>query len=205
MKAFLLCTSALERWLDEADTDPDLTNSIVEYVQRRGTVMMEEAISEAPPRFRPMALSQDKIGWRRFLEGDDIKGDHIYTATILRSQRVTYESGKVVLRIDYPAAGDYIWAVALPNYVVHDPVSGTIATAKKEELLLEIERQHKLGDARLLEEDKYLAEVKQEEMASSLGERQHYWLLAIQTAWNHYELRAQQESQQTVRGNITGE
>ncbi len=51
VKAFLLCTSALERWLDEADTDPDLTDSIVEYVQRRGTVMMEEAISEAPPRF----------------------------------------------------------------------------------------------------------------------------------------------------------
>jgi hypothetical protein len=69
VKAFLLCTSALERWLDEADTDPDLTDSIVEYVQRRGTVTMEEAISEAPPRFRPMALSQDKIGWRRFFEG----------------------------------------------------------------------------------------------------------------------------------------
>ena len=113
MKVFLLCTSALERWLDEADTDPDLMDSIVEYVQRRGTVMMEEAISEAPPRFRPMALSQDKIGWRRFLEGDDIKGDHIYTATILRSQRVTNKSGKVVLRIDHPAAGDYARAVDL--------------------------------------------------------------------------------------------
>ena len=69
VKAFLLCTSALERWLDEADTDSGLTDSIVEYVQPRGTVMMEEAISEAPPRFRPMALSQDKIGWQRFLEG----------------------------------------------------------------------------------------------------------------------------------------
>jgi hypothetical protein len=42
---------------------------------------------------------------------------------------------------------------------VHDPVSGTIATATKEELLLEIERQRSLGDAGLLEEDKYLAEV----------------------------------------------
>jgi hypothetical protein len=51
VKAFLLCTSALEWWLDEADTDPDLTDSIVEYVQQQGTVTMEEAISEAPPRF----------------------------------------------------------------------------------------------------------------------------------------------------------
>ena len=30
---------------------------------------MEEAINDAPPRFRQMALSQDKIGWRRLLEG----------------------------------------------------------------------------------------------------------------------------------------
>jgi hypothetical protein len=76
------------------------------------------------------------------------------------------------------------------NYVVHDLVSGTIATAKKEELLLEIECQQDLGDAGLLEEDKYLAKVNLEEMASSLGERQHYfWLLVIQTARKHYALR----------------
>ena len=88
MKAILFCTSALKRWLDEADTDPnsDLRDSIVEYVQRRGTVRMEEAISEAPPWFQPMTL-------------------------------------------------------------FHNPVSGTIAMAKKEELLLEIERQCKLRDA----------------------------------------------------------
>ena len=35
------------------------------------------------------------------------------------------------------------------------------------------------GDAGLLEEDKYLAEVKMEEMATSSGERQHNWILAI--------------------------
>ena len=88
---------------------------------------------------------------------------------------------------------------------MHDPVSGTIAMAKKEELLLEIERQHELGDAGLLEEDKYLAKVNLEEMVSSSGERQHYWLLAMQTTQNHYELRAHRESQQMVRGNTTGE
>jgi hypothetical protein len=88
---------------------------------------------------------------------------------------------------------------------VHDPVSDTIATAKKEELVLEIECQHDLGNAGLLEEDKYLAEVNLEEMATSSGERQHYCLLAIQTAHNHYALRAQRESQQMVQRNTTEE
>ena len=80
------------------------------------------------------------------------------------------------------------------NYIVHDPLSGIIAMVKKEELLVEIKRQWELGDAGLLEKDKYLAEVNLEEMATSSGERQHYWLLAIQTARNHYALRAQRES-----------
>ncbi len=64
MEAFQLGTIALERWLDKADTDPDLMESIVEYVWRWGTITMEEAIIDAPPRFRHMALSQNKIGWR---------------------------------------------------------------------------------------------------------------------------------------------
>ena len=70
---------------------------------------------------------------------------------------------------------------------------------------MEIERQQELGDAGLLEEDKYLAEVNLEETSTSSGERQHYWLLAIQTAQNHYELRAQRESQQIAQRDTTGE
>jgi hypothetical protein len=69
VEAFQLCTTALEWWLDKADTNPDLTDSIVEYIWQRGTITMEEAIRNAPPRFRDMAVSQDMIGQRRFLEG----------------------------------------------------------------------------------------------------------------------------------------
>ncbi len=88
---------------------------------------------------------------------------------------------------------------------MHDPVSGAIVTARKEEFSLEIEHQRELGDAGLLEEDKYFAEVNLEKMESSLGEQQHYWLLAIQTAQNAKILLEQQESKPTDSGNITGE
>jgi hypothetical protein len=47
--------------------------------------------------------------------------------------------------------------------------------------------------------------VNLEEMATSSGERQHYWLLAIQTARNHYTLRAQWETQQMAQRDTTGE
>ena len=56
------------------------------------------------------------------------------------------------------------------NLIMHDPVSGIIATSKKEELLWEIERQRKQGDAGLLEEDKYLAEVNLEGLETTSEE-----------------------------------
>ena len=65
--------------------------------------------------------------------------------------------------------------------MVHYPVSGTIVTAKKEELLLKIERQWDLGDAGLLEEDKYLTEGNLGDMETTSGESLHYCLLAIKT------------------------
>ncbi len=64
-----------------------------------------------------------------------------------------------------------------------------------------VERQRELGDAGLLEEDKYLVEVNMEDMETTLGERQHYWVLAIKTARKAKLLWEQQEQQQTVNGN----
>jgi hypothetical protein len=68
---------------------------------------------------------------------------------------------------------------------------------------LEIECQQDLGDARLLEEDKYLVEVNLGDMKTTSVERQHYWLLAIQTAQKAKLLWEQQERQQTVSGETT--
>ncbi len=205
VEAFQLGMTALERWLDKADTDPDLTESIVEYVWWRGTITLEEAIIDAPPRFRHMALSQDKIGWRRFLEGiiltEITSIQRQYIAVNGSCMSLDKWCTGLITRLLEKTHGQWLYR----NYIVHDPVSGTIATAKKEELLVEIERQRELGDAGLLEEDKYLAEVNLEEMATSSGELQHYWLLVIQTARNHYALRAQRESQQMAQRDTTGE
>jgi len=64
---------ALEWWLYDAGTDPELADCIVEYVQRWGQETMEEIVQEAPRRFNAMGQSQNKIGWRRFLEGMILK------------------------------------------------------------------------------------------------------------------------------------
>ncbi len=166
---------------------------------------MEEATVDAPPRFRNMALSQDRIGWRRLLEGMISKEiatiQRQYIAVNGSHTGLTKWCSGLITRLLEITHGQWLYR----NYIVHDPVSGTIATAKKEELLVEIERQRELGDVGLLEEDKYLAEVNLEEMATSSGERQHYWLLAIQTARKHYTLKTQRASQQTEQSDTTRE
>jgi hypothetical protein len=54
--------------------------------------------------------------------------------------------------------------------------------AHKAELLKEIEHQLALGPEELAEEDQFLLECNLNEIASTTGELQGYWLLGIQAA-----------------------
>ncbi len=195
---------ALERWLHDVDTDPELADCIVEYLQRRGQESMEETIQEMPRRFNAMGRSQDRIGWRRFLEGMILKKitgiQQQYYA--LNGSKMSLEkwSSRLITRLLEITHGQWVYW----NFIVHNPVLGTIATARKEELLQEIERQRELGDKGLLEEDKYLAEINLEGLETTSGEQQHYWLLAIKTTRKAKIMQEQQEQQQTVSRNLQG-
>jgi hypothetical protein len=52
VEVFMQPSLALERWLKKVDTDQDLVDSIVEYVQQQGTVSMKDIVQEAPSRFQ---------------------------------------------------------------------------------------------------------------------------------------------------------
>ncbi len=54
VEVFMQLLLFLERWLHEVDTDPELADCIVEYVQGRGQVLMEEIVWGAPERFKAM-------------------------------------------------------------------------------------------------------------------------------------------------------
>ncbi len=69
VEVFMQSLQALEQWLHDVDMDPELVDCIVEYVQRWGQESMEETVQEMPRRFNVMGQSQDRIGWRKFLEG----------------------------------------------------------------------------------------------------------------------------------------
>ena len=68
------------------------------------------------------------------------------------------------------------------NVQVHNKLMGTLAAQRKEELIVEIEHQRKLGTEGLLEEDCYLAECNLGDLEDTLEIKETYWLLAIQAA-----------------------
>ncbi len=68
------------------------------------------------------------------------------------------------------------------NVQIHNSVAGTQVTLWKEEMQQKIEEQMELGKAGLLEEDHWMVEVNLGDMETTSGEREEYWLLAIQAA-----------------------
>jgi hypothetical protein len=145
---------------------------------------MEEICTENDydARYRIMARSQDSIGWRRFMEGmvcKEFRAIQSAYSGVTRLRGNTEKWGKgLVTRLLEVTHGQWLYR----NVQVHDRISGTLATQRKEELQMEIERQQELGEEGLLEEDCYLAECNLGNLEETSGILETYWLLSIQAA-----------------------
>jgi hypothetical protein len=184
----------MKQWLTEVDTDPELLDCIVEYAQGQGGITMAEICYKKAHLYQLMAADQDEIGWRRFMEGmicrraraiqtvySTIKGSSI--------SHLQWSEGLVIKLLE-ATHGQWLYRCVQ----IHVKVTGTLVTAHMEEILQEIVRQLKLGMEDLLDEDQYLAEINLNDLESSLGEHQEYWLLAICAAREAGLLRGQQTS-----------
>ena len=87
--------------------------------------------------------------------------------------------------------------------LVHDTVSGLKAAERKEELQREIEDKIGLGGAGIDEQDRYLLDINLEDLETSTGEDQYYWLIVIRAARADWILR--RRHQESVAGEQTRE
>ncbi len=71
------------------------------------------------------------------------------------------------------------WQWLYRNVQIHNVVSGTQATIRKEAIQKELEEQMELEEAGLLEEDNWMLEVNLGDLESTSGEQEQYWLVAI--------------------------
>ena len=75
------------------------------------------------------------------------------------------------------------------NVHVHDAIAGLAVTARKEEIQQLIEDQMDLGEEGLDPRDHYLLEINLEDLETTSGEEQQYWLLQLQAARLESQLR----------------
>ena len=146
-----------------------------------------------------MAASQDAIGWRRFMEG-------MISKEMIEIQREHCGLDDIEITADQWAQGLITKLMEIThgqwlyrNVHVHDKVTGTLATRRKEELKEAILDQLYIGEEGLAEEDKYLLEINLKDLEHTSGVKQHYWLLAIRAARRWQELQAMEEGGEAAR------
>ena len=80
------------------------------------------------------------------------------------------------------------------NIQVHDEACGSLQTREKEQLQADIEGQLEQGFDGFVAMDRSLASVALEDLESSNGEQQEYWLLAVRAARVAATLAREQEA-----------
>ncbi len=182
----------LDQWMKRHTMDPDLWECMYEYAMGRSRRTMADICSEHRynGRYQGMARAQDAIGWRQFMEGMICKEIWAIqkTYTALSGLRTSAEkwTGELIMKLLEVTHGQWLYC----NIQVHDKVSGTLATLRKEEIQKEIEEQQALGLDGLLDEDCHLGECNLGDLKDTSGITETYWLLATKAAWEACRLEA---------------
>jgi hypothetical protein len=205
--AFAQSTDELELWFSANNTHPDMQSLLLRYTRGRGTVTcLECAISlELPPVMQNLARSQDIIGWDLFMMGMLSKQmaavQSVYLLQHHYSRPVSKWLSGLITQLLQVTHCQWIYRCVL----VHDRSTGTLVSAHKEELMKEIAYQLELGAEGLAEDNRFLLECNFDELTTTNGEQQEYWILAIQAAREACRLCAMARGMSQRRGRGTTE
>ena len=197
-------SSELLNWLNSQNAPRDLIYLIVKYIRGRGTESMTDICYRLPPVYRAFAVAQDTIGWRRFMEGMVAKELCALLGLVDFQDDSTVDISTficdLVQKLLETTHGMWIYR----NLTIHDSLSGVFANERKERLMDAIEEQLLEGPESLREEDKWLLEVDLDDISGvTTGEKEVYWLLAVQAARERF--RQEHYSRSTRRNTTTGD
>jgi hypothetical protein len=198
-EAFSQVVAELSKWLIEHERHPNLVSVISEYAQGQGETPCVECAGDLPPVIREFAISQDKIGWGNFIVGMistkllGIQDSYLWVRCLARSSE-KWATG-LITQLLQVTHRQWIYRCVL----VHDCTMGTLVNQHKAMLLEEITKQLSMGAESPMEDDKFLLECNLSDFATTNGEQQEYWLLAIQAAQKADQLQMQARQQQCTQ------
>ncbi len=187
-KAFHQSTEEVERWLGEEQSHPDLQSLLLLYIRGRGTKTCLKCTIDLNllSIFHEFAKSQDIIGWDHFMMGMvskmllPIQSSHLIKSS-LSASAMHWILG-LITQLLQVVHTQWIYRCVL----VHDRNTRTLILQHKEEVIKEIKHKLTLGMDSLAKEDRFLLECNFDDLATTTGKFQEYWLLAIRAAREAY-------------------
>ena len=143
--------------------------------------------------YRLFARSQDRIGWRRFLEGMVSKQlPALVTKRDVEGNISDIGTWMTLLITKLLEVTHGLWIYR--NVMVHDELNGLYATEGRERLQQAIEEQMEYGADELCEEDKWLMEINLRDLNEVAGDREAYWVMAMDMAWERFQIRHREQA-----------
>jgi len=157
--ALQITLDALEEWLEDMETDLILVMGIMAFTRGRGESSMEEHFIGYPREYKRLGRRQDRIGWRRFLEGMIVSDFKALQSRFLVQHELRDNGEKwarcLVVKLLECTHGQWLYR----NVVVHDRTAGLLQAKRKADIRGEIIQQLEMGGDTLREEDQYLLEI----------------------------------------------
>ena len=200
-KAFVQSAREVERWLTKTNTPSNLAQLVAAYLRGRGSIScIDCSINlDLPPIYQTFTKSQDVIGWDGFAMG-------MVSHTLISLYSAISHTSSLAASAMWRISGliTHLLQVTHTQWIyrcvlVRDRTTGSLISAHKQDLLNKIEYQLSLGPEGLDEQDQFLLECNFDDLTTTAGEGQEYWLLTISTARaaSHLRLRERGDEQQS--------
>jgi hypothetical protein len=175
-------TDNLSKWLNQDYlTDLELAYWIPKYILMRGYKPFA-SLGTMSPKMRALTTSQDKTGWRNFMEG--CISTHFYfiqhyhlalSGSCLNGSDWTKSLISKLLHITH---SQWIYS----NFTLHDKLCGYLHNKTLEDIQLTIEELAEMSPEDIPKESKFLLEINFGKLTKSHIENQQYWIIALQAA-----------------------
>ena len=179
---FVEDVNKLEEWLTtNNNTNSELAYWLPKYILYRGTNFFAD-MGLMSPRMRAIAISQDTIGWRNFMEGRVSNKLyftlHLHLSTspsIINSNNWMKSLISKVLHITHSQ-----WIFC--NLSLHDQQRGHLCLNNRIEALHEIETLADTDPKKIPPDSKFLLEFDFDRLCEADLEHQQYWIYVIKAA-----------------------
>lgn len=172
-------TEALGTWLQQHDNShPEIAYWVPKYILCRGKVRFSE-LGKMSPAMHRLAVSQDKIGWRNFMEGrittefGKMQQLHLLgSSSLLTTAAWTKTLVSKLLRITHSQ-----WI--LRNFMLHNTLHGYLTMNDRLDLLRQVEHLLETSEDEIPEDRRFLLEFDMSDIADMDYNSQNYWVQAV--------------------------